>query len=68
MQAKHPYTVYKNKIQAWGMVVHSFNPSTGEADARGGRASEASLVYKESSRTTSTTQRDLVLKHKQTNF
>jgi hypothetical protein len=40
------------------MVVHAFNPSTGEF--------EASLIYKVSSRTARAIQRNPVLKNKQT--
>jgi hypothetical protein len=47
-------------------VAHTFNPSTG---GRGRQISEfeASLVYKVSSRTAKATQRNPVLKNKQTN-
>jgi hypothetical protein len=48
-----------------GVVAHTFNPSTWEAEA-GGRISEfeASLVYKVSSRTAKVIQRNLVSKNK----
>jgi hypothetical protein len=45
-----------------GMVVHTFNPSTWEAEA-GGFEFEASLVYRVSSRTAKATQRNPVSKN-----
>ena len=48
------------------MVVHAFNPSTREA-VRQISEFEASLVYRVSSRTATATQRNPVLKNKQTN-
>jgi hypothetical protein len=39
-------------------VVHAFNPSTWEAEAGGSLESEASLVYRVSSRTARATQRN----------
>ena len=49
------------------MVAHTFNPSTRETEARGSLCkTEASLAYKESSRTSRTvTQRNAVSKNKQ---
>jgi hypothetical protein len=47
------------------MVVHTFNPSTGEAEAGGFLSSiEASLVYKVSCRTARAIQRNPVSKEK----
>jgi hypothetical protein len=48
------------KILEPGVVAYTFNPSTWEAEAGG--LFEASLVYKVSSRTARTTQRNPVLK------
>jgi hypothetical protein len=45
--------------------VHAFNPSTWEAEA-GGSEFEASLVYRVSSRTARTTQRNPVSKNQKT--
>jgi hypothetical protein len=45
------------------VVAHSFNPSTGEAEAEGSLEFEASLFYRVSSRTASATQRNPVLKN-----
>jgi hypothetical protein len=51
------------------VVVHTFNPSTWEAEAGGFSEFEASLVYKVSSRTARATQRNPVSKNKnKTNF
>ena len=44
------------------MVAHPFNPSTWEAEAGRFLSSEASLVYRMSSRTSRATQRNPVLK------
>jgi hypothetical protein len=44
------------------MVAHAFNPSTREAEAGGFLSSEASLVYKVSSRTARAIQRNPVSK------
>jgi hypothetical protein len=44
------------------VVAHAFNPSTWEAEAGGFLSSEASLVYKVSSRTARATQRNPVSK------
>ena len=49
------------------MVVHAFNPSTWEAEAGEFLSSEASLVYKVSSRTARAIKRNPVSKNKQTN-
>jgi hypothetical protein len=46
-----------------GVVAHAFNPSTPEAEA-GGFLSEASLVYKVSSRTARAMQRNPASKKK----
>jgi hypothetical protein len=46
------------------MVAHAFNPSTWEAEAGRFLSSEASLVYKVSSRTARATQRNPVSKNK----
>jgi hypothetical protein len=48
------------------MVAHTFNPSTWEAEAGEISELEASLVYKVSSRTARTIQRNPVSKNKQT--
>jgi hypothetical protein len=52
----------QNKIKKhlWMVVAHSFNPSIWEVEAGGFLGSEASLVYRVSSRT----QRNFVLKIK----
>ena len=47
------------------MVAHTFNPSIRDAEAGG--VDEASLVYKVSSRTTRTIQRNPVLKNQNQN-
>jgi hypothetical protein len=46
------------------VVAHAFNPSTWEAEAGGFLSSEASLVYKVSSRTARAIQRNPVSKTK----
>jgi hypothetical protein len=48
-------------------VAHTFNPSTWEEEAGESLEFEASLVYRVSSRTARTIQRNPVLKNKQTN-
>ena len=48
------------------MVMHAFKPSTQEAEAGGFLSSEASLVYRASSRTARATQRNPVSKQNQT--
>jgi hypothetical protein len=45
------------------VVTHAFNPSTREAEADGFLSSEASLVYKVSSRTARAIQRNPVSKN-----
>jgi hypothetical protein len=45
-----------------GVVAHTFNPSTWEAEAGGSLEFEASLVYKVSSRTARAIQRNPVSK------
>jgi hypothetical protein len=47
------------------MVVHTFNPSTWEAET-GGSEFETSLVYRVSSRTARATQRNPISKKKNT--
>jgi hypothetical protein len=55
------YETNLSKIQNEDVVVHAFNPSTWEAKADGSRCeSEASLVYKASSKTVRDTWRNLV--------
>jgi hypothetical protein len=49
--------VLRQKIKP-GVVAHAFNPSTREAEASGFLSSEASLVYKVSSRTARAIQRN----------
>jgi hypothetical protein len=46
------------------VVAHAFNPSTWEAEAGGFLESEATLVYRVSSRTARATQRNPVLEKK----
>jgi hypothetical protein len=46
------------------VVVHTFNPSTWEAEAGGSLEFEASLVYRVSSRTARATQKNPVSKKK----
>jgi hypothetical protein len=50
----------------WAVVAHAFNPITWEAEA-GISEFEASLVYRVSSRTDRTIQRNPVLKNKKQN-
>jgi hypothetical protein len=54
---------FKNASSEPGVVAHAFNPSTQEAEAGGFLSSEASLVYKMSSRTARATQRNPVSKN-----
>jgi hypothetical protein len=49
------------KKSSWAVVVHACNSSTWEAEAGGFLKFEASLVYRESSRTVRATQRNPVL-------
>ena len=49
------------------VVAHTFNPSAREAEADGFLSSEASLVYKVSSRTVGAIQRNPVSKNKNKN-
>jgi hypothetical protein len=53
----------QNKSPEPGVVVHTFNPSTREAEAGGSLEFEASLVYKVSSRTARAIQRNPVSKN-----
>ena len=52
------------KIFQPGVVVHDFNPSTREAEAGGFLSSRPAWSYRVSSRTSRTTQRNLVSKNK----
>ena len=49
------------------MVVHAFNPSTGEAETGRSLELEARLIYRVSSRTARTTQRNPISKKKKNN-
>jgi hypothetical protein len=57
-------TLLKTCTESWVVVVYAFNPSTWEAEAGGFLEFETSLVYRVSSRTTRTTQRNPVSKKK----
>jgi hypothetical protein len=46
-----------------GVVVHAFNPSTWESEAGGFLSSKPSLIYKVSSKTARTIQRNPVSKN-----
>ena len=49
-----------------GVLAHTFNPSTPEAEVGGISELKASLIYKASSRTARVTKRNSVLKKKHT--
>jgi hypothetical protein len=49
------------------VVVHAFNPSTGEAETGRSLELEARLIYRVSSRTARTTQRNPISKKKKNN-
>ena len=56
--------VLENARGNWAVVVHTFNPSTREAEAGDLCEFEASLVYRASSTTARATQRNPVSKKK----
>jgi hypothetical protein len=62
-----PILLFKKYLFQPGVVAHAFNPRTQEAEAGKISEFETSLVYKVSSRTARTRQRNPVLKNKQTN-
>ena len=64
MKNKKQQTNKQKNPKLPGEVAHAYNPSTREAEAGGFLSSEASLVYKVSSRTARATQRNPVSKNK----